>query len=177
MVRGVHHDFGGGASPEDLMNDASSLIENVASLRDHLKKWAKDNGRDPKKVDETIQCSPDLRVIMDLWESDKHGGDRRDGGLSKRSPRLASVDRALRLRTQPKKNSWVTLQAGLDGRLRSFGDGTATLDTSGTVYDGNGNVIGDLQEFVTRAISAWECLLVTYEIGRASCRERVNLCV
>jgi hypothetical protein len=148
------------------MNDAFILIANVACLPHHLKKWARENGRDPKKADDTIRSSPDLCIIMDLWNSDKHGGSRRDGGWSKLSPRLDGVDRALRLRTLPKKNSSVAVQMGADGRLRASGDGTATVDTSGTVRDSKGNRLGDLQEIVMRAIEAWERLLVTYEIGR-----------
>ncbi len=35
---GFFQEFRGGASPEDLMNDAFTLIANVACLRDHLKK-------------------------------------------------------------------------------------------------------------------------------------------
>ncbi len=56
---------------------------------------------------------------------------------------------------------------GRDGRLRFFGDGSAAVETSGTVVDANGERIDDLQDIVMRAIEAWERLLVTYEIGRA----------
>lgn len=150
----------------DLMIDAFTLITYVACLRDHLKKWARKNGRDPKKVDDTIRSSPDLCIIIDLWNSDKHACSRRDGGWSKLSPRLDAVDRALTLRTLPRKNSSVTVQMGRDGRLRAGGDGTATVETSGAVRDGTGNRLGDLQEIVMRAIEAWERLLLTYEIGR-----------
>ncbi len=162
----MFQDFRGDKSPEDLVNDAFTLIHNVASLRDHLKKWAQANGRDPKKVDETIRSSRDLCIIMDLWDNDKHGGTRRDGGRSTLSPRLDEVDRALRLRPLPRKNSGVMVQWGQDGRLHASGDGTATVDTSGTVRDAEGQPIGDLQEIVACAVEAWERLLVTYEIGR-----------
>ena len=163
---GFFQDFRGGASREDMTNDVFSLIANVACLRDHLKKWAQDNGRHAEKVDETIRSSPDLCIIMDLWNSDKHVGSARGGGWSKRSPRLDGVDRALTLRPQPKKGSWAAVQQGRDGRLRPSGDGTVTVDTSGTVLDGTGKVIDNLQAIVMRAVDAWERLLVTYEIGR-----------
>lgn len=163
---GFIQEFRRGASPEELMNDAFILINNVACLRDHLKKWARENRRDPKKVDETIRSSRDLCIIMDLWNSEKHGGSSHDRGWSKVSPRLDGVDRALTLRTLARKNSSVTVQMGRDGRLRVGGDGTATVETSGAVRDGTGNRLGDLLEIVMRAIEAWERLLLRYEIGR-----------
>lgn len=164
--RAMFQDFRGGASTEELRNDAFTLIANVASLRDHLKGWARKNGRDPEKVDETIRSSRDLQILMDLWDSDKHGGHRRDGGYSELAPSLVDVDRALSLRTRAKRNSSVMVQSGFDGRLHLSGDGSATVETSGTVRDAKGNRIDDLQEIVLRAVEAWERLLVAYEIGR-----------
>jgi len=164
--RFVEANFSGDASPEELANDAFSLIANVASLADHLRKWSKENNRDPRRVDETIRCSRDLRIVVDLWNRDKHGGDRNYRGRSGLEPRLENLERALRMRTQPKKGSSVIVQQGLDGRFHSRGDGTATIDTSGTVYDKHGRQVGDLQDILATAVQALETLLVTYEIGR-----------
>jgi len=165
-MRFMEANFGGGASPDQLLNDAWSLIANIASLADHLRKWARVNGRDPRKVDETIRASRDLQVVIDLWNRDKHGGDPRNGGKSGLNPRLDGVERALQMRTQAKKGSSVMVQQGRDGRLHSYGDGTASIDTSGTVYGAQGKKLGDLQDIAAAAIKAWEALLVTYEVGR-----------
>jgi len=158
-MSGMWHDFRGQASDAELLNDANSAIANVASLPDHLRKWAKQNERDSKKVDDAVKASLQLRVIMDLFDRDKHGGDRRDGGYSKQSPRLESVNRGLRL-------SNVSVQVGPDGRYHRGGEGTARIETYGTVHDGNGKSLGDLHEIIDAALIPLERLLVTFEMGR-----------
>lgn len=165
-MRVMHEDFRGAASDAELMNDVGSVIANLGSLGDHLKKWAKENGRYSKNVDDAIRFSPDLSIVMDLWDRDKHGGNSRHGGWSKRSPRVESIGRGLCLRTQAKPGSEVWVQAGLDGRYHTRGDGTARIETYGRVLDNKGNFIGELQEIIDRAIDAWERLLKRFEIGR-----------
>lgn len=165
-VHGIFQEFSGGATPEELANDALTLVASIGSLKDHLEKWAPRNGRDAAKVAQTIRSSRDLSIIIDLWNRDKHFGPPPKGGWSKRNPRIEAIDRGLRLRSLPKKGSWVTLQSGMDGQLHRFGDGSAMVETSGKVVDGNGSSLGDLLEIALSATAAWERLLIQFEIGR-----------
>ena len=45
-VKAVFQDFRGGLTDEALSNLAHSLIQNIANVADHLRKWARQNGRD-----------------------------------------------------------------------------------------------------------------------------------
>jgi len=46
------------------------------------------------------------------------------------------------------------------------GDGSANVETSGTVYDRNSVKIGNLLDIVMHAVEAWNHLLVRYELAR-----------
>jgi hypothetical protein len=161
---GVFQDFSGGLSEHDIANAAYCVIQNLASLCDHLKKWARTNNADAGKVDATCSGSQDLQIVRDLWDSDKHGGDRRDGGYSKKSPRLHDIRRQLTLTTQPKAGSWVTMTLGPGGEPVIHGDGSASAIITADVVDKDGQMLGDLFEIEERCVRAWESLLVEFGV-------------
>jgi hypothetical protein len=158
----VFQDFSGGQSEAELANAAFSLIQNIASLKDHLKAWARRSGKDSSKVDRAFTESLPLQIVQDLFDREKHTGDRRDGVYSGRSPRLSSIHREMRLTTQPRKGSSVTLTMEADGTRRTFGDGMACAVITADVSDKYGKRMGDLFEIELQAVQAWEKLLVEY---------------
>jgi len=104
---GFYQDWTGGRSNAEIENNAHILIHNVASLKDHLKKWAKNNGKDKNKVDDAFNNSQVLRIIQDLWNNDKHGYPPRDGGYSGMSPRVDKINTIMRMTTKPEKGSSI----------------------------------------------------------------------
>jgi hypothetical protein len=163
-VLGIIQDFSGGASSAELENIAISVILNVASLRDHLRRWASRTGRDKGKVEEAFEKSPALKIIQDLFDRDKHAGPRRDGGYSGRSPMLSNIGRVMRLQTQPRAGSRVTMVLGADGTPRIGGDGFAAAVLTGDVLDQEGERLGDLFDLELQAVEAWESLLAEYGV-------------
>jgi hypothetical protein len=163
-VVGIIQDFSGGKSSAQLENDAHSLIQNLASLRDHIRQWARRTGRDKGKVEEAFRKSRALQIIQDLFDWDKHAGPPRDGGCSDPSPTLSNVSRVLRLQTQPKAGSRVTMTLGAGGIPRIGGDGLAAAVVTGEVVDKDGKYFGDLFELALQAVQAWEDLLAEYGV-------------
>ncbi len=161
-ITAVFQDFRSGLSDDELSNQAYSVIHNIANLRDHLRRWAANNGHDKNKVDNAVDNCFELQVIQDLSNNDKHGYPPRDGGHSKRSPQLIEINRVMRLQTQPKKDSMIAMTVGPDGVPRFLGDGTAKAVVTGDVVDNARSRIGDLYEMATKAVEAWERLLVDF---------------
>jgi len=164
-IRGVFQDFRSGLTDEELSNSAYTLIYNIAHLRDHLRKWAALNRSEETGVDRAIDQSPALKIIIDLSNSDKHGYPPRNGGRSGRSPRLIRINRVMQLRTRAQKGSTIALTIGPGGVPRFSGDGTAKAVITGQVVDKDGNPIGDLYDIASKAVEAWEDLLVGFGIG------------
>ena len=121
----IIQDFSGGASSAELENMAISVILNVASLRDHIRRWASRTDRDKGKVDETFEKSLALKIVQDLFDRDKHAGPGRNGGYSGCSPMLSNIGRVMRLQTQARAGSRVAMVFGTDGTPRIAGDGFA----------------------------------------------------
>ena len=165
MIRGVFQDFRGGLTDEEMSNYAHMLIHNIANLRDHLRGWAAHHGKDKARVDDTIKASIALQIIADLSNNDKHPYPPRDGGHSRRSPRLVEIRRVMQLKTQAKKGSTVGMTLGPGGVPRLLGDGTAKAVITGDVLDKDGKPMGDLYDTACKAVEAWEGLLGDFGIG------------
>ena len=163
-IKAVFQDFRGGYSDDDLSNQAHSVIHNIANLRDHLRRWASHHDQDKNKVDQTVDNSPELQIIRDLSNNDKHGYPPRDGGRSGQCPQLIEINRVMRLQTQAKKGSMIAMTIGAGGVPNFIGDGTAKAVVTGDVVDKDGNRVGDLYEIANRAVRAWEQLLVDYKL-------------
>jgi hypothetical protein len=161
-IKAVVQDFRGGLSDEELSNLAHTVIHNIANLADHLRKWAKKNGKDQGKVGQTLDQCLDLRIIIDLSNNDRHGYPPRDGGRSGKLPQLVLINRVMRLTTQAQKGSRIAMTLGPGGVPRFSGNGTAKAVVTGDVVDGKGNPIGDLYDISTTALKAWEDLLAEF---------------
>ncbi len=155
-------DFSGDLSEEDFWNLAYSLIHLIAHLEGHLQKWAAHNGKDKSLVDGTLKASFELRVIKDLSNNEKHGYPPRNGDHSGRMPKLVNPGRILRLTTGTGKGSSVAMTLGADGRPVIHGTGSGEAILSGDVVDGNGKIIGDLDQIANKAIDDWGSLLLKY---------------
>lgn len=159
----VFQDFRGGLSEEQISNIAHSAIHNLANLRDHLRRWANLSGCDPNKIDQAVQKSFELQVIMDLSNADKHGYPQRDGGHSGRAPRLSEVNRVMKLSTGTQPHSSASLTFTPKPIARLVGSGSATVVVTGTIVDKAGCQLGDLHAFLTEGTATWEYLLA--ELG------------
>ncbi len=162
-VVGIFQDFAGNMTEPEMANAAHTVIDNIANLHDHLKRWMVARGGDKASVDHAFDSSIDLRIIKDLSNNDKHGYPPRGRGHSGRSPKLINIRRHMRL-TAKGGGGRVVMTLGPGGVPEISGDGTAVAVITGDVVGGDGNVIGDLFEIESRAIAAWELLLKDFGI-------------
>jgi hypothetical protein len=154
----VRQDFKGDMTDAELQNTVHLLVHNIASFRDHAIKFAGKDQAQKNVIDQTVSQSLDLKIMIDLWNKEKHGGDSRDS-KSNLHPRLINVARSLRLQTSDKLNSFMSFVLGADGNLVLTGDGESKLIVNGEVVDQNGDFIGSLGEIAERAVNTLERLL------------------
>lgn len=150
-------DFRAGLSTEQLQNIVFTAVHNTANLRDHMKRWARQNGKDPNIVDDVVEASFEMKVIIDLSNRDKHGGPPRDGGLSGLSPDLTGFRRALILPKveEGQEKPSVTVSLFGDGPEVQFQSGAHVL-TNADIVDASGKTLGDAMSFIEVAVSHLE---------------------
>jgi hypothetical protein len=161
----IYQNFSGGRSNAEIENAAHILIHNVANLKDHLKKWAKNNGKDKNKVDDAFNKSQVLRIIQDLSDNDKHGYPPRDGGNSGISPRIDKINTIMQMTTKPQKDSSIGYTLNRQGIQKVIGDGNAKVIITGDMLDRDGNKIGDLYKTLLKAINDWEKVLTEFGVN------------
>lgn len=158
---GLYNDFRGGMSDAELSNLAHSLINNIANLPNHLKRWAARNGKDRTVVDETFSQSFALKIIEDLSNNDSHGEIIRSGeyGHSGKRPKLVEINRVLQLSPGSDVGSSVAMTFDTDGTPKVSGSGSAKAVITGTIVDEDENKIGELSDFTQEAVEDLERLL------------------
>jgi hypothetical protein len=153
----MYQDFLGGLNPAQLSNLAHSVIHNIANLQDHLRQWAAKHRQDPKQIEQTVSSSAPLQLMKDLSNNDKHGYPPRNGGHSGKAPKLAEVNRVLRLTTGTAPRSSVAVIFAPTGPKQVVsGGGSSTVVVTATVVDENGRMLGDLYDIEVEALKVWE---------------------
>ncbi len=155
----IFQDFRGRLSDAQMENLSHSIIHNLANLRDHIRRWMKRNGHDPNQVNAFISANLPIAILQDLSDNDKHGYPPRNGGISKKSPKLVNVRRIMQLSTGAEPNSSIGFTITPSGAPRVVGSGSATLIITGDVLDASDNVIDELHVIQSAALNAWEGLL------------------
>ena len=144
--------------PATAANRASTLVSNIACLKDHLNHWCRNNGK-PETGDQLIDSNRDVAIIHDLWNLDKHAElNRRSGsGLSPRFLQPAHTTLEFKIATTEETPLLVMPVFG-GGQFQAHE--TANVRITATVVDKDGNMLGDLEPISLRAVAAWEAEFV-----------------
>ena len=78
------------------------------------------------------------------------------------APRLVEIDRRMVLSTGTQKGSAAVVSFGPSPLARMAGTGSVRVVVTGNIVDSSGLVMGDLNGFLDRAITAWEALVRDY---------------
>jgi len=156
----THVDFNEGTDDAGLANAASLLIAKIASIKDHLKVWCKQQGV-PFEGDKLINSNRSVALVHDLWNVDKHA-ELRDPPRSGHIPKLIDHRRVLKLSSGAGAGSGSFFS--MDPRTGKVttgttGGGSVALALVAQVVDENGQSLGEFTQLCTEAIDAWKTAL------------------
>lgn len=148
-------DFTKGTDEATAANRVTLLLNNIASLKDHLKSWCKKNGK-PFTGDQLIDSNRDVAIIHDLWNLDKHAELNRPSrsGLSPRFQHPPCTGLTVK-GTGPMMITMGMFQGGI---VQAAGE--ASLRIAASVVDKDGKGLGDLETIALKAVAAWEAEFV-----------------
>jgi hypothetical protein len=158
QARHCVQDFSMGKSSAQIANAAQLLIYNIAHLKDHLKRWGEQHGKEPREVEEQINRTPALQIVVDLSNIDKHGEASKHRRYDK-PIELRNVRNILRLSA----GGGAPGAAGLLGeKVVTSGAGNATVLLTGEIVDEQGDLVGGLDRVADEAVQAWEEFMQRY---------------
>ena len=126
-------------------NIVLAIIEHLAKLKDHLKRKV---GESSHSVENMINQSLDLQLIMDLSNSEKHGYPLTRPARSHRSPRVLNIRATLAI--PPQEQIGINIKTG-----EVVHPGKCQVDVRADVVDGSGKYICEWFSLVDRATQDW----------------------
>ena len=140
-----------------VVNRINSIISNLANIKDCLKKKLKDRGDDSQIIEDEVNSSLYLQLILDLSNQEKHGYPLTETRRSKKDPLIKNVGRALSPSNKP------------DNIRYELSDGSAMMNVmviiTADVTDSKGNLLCRLDELIGNAQKAWEQIIKKYNIA------------
>ena len=144
-------------SSYEIDSKAISIIHQIATIKDHLKK------KNYPNVEKIIDANLELQLVIDLDNADKHGYPT-TSNRSKLDPQPSNIaaypnigpdDEVQIIREmsfgEPKHTIVSKIQVDVKG-------GTVVID--GDIVDGEGNKITTLQEMIRKSIEIWESIII-----------------
>jgi len=155
-------DFTGGLTEAQIANAAFAAIHALAHFPDHLRRWARSNGRPAEEVEGHVASSPELAIIIDLSNRDKHGPPR-DGGRSGKAPAVRNLRRAFSLSAGPEVGAVAQVVFTCSGPVL-HGSGSAAVIITGEIVASDGTSLGDLNLLLSEGLGQWEQLLAGWGV-------------
>lgn len=147
-------------NPDDepkILNQINSVISNLANLKDCLKKKIEESGNDPKVIEDEINNSPHLQVILDLSNQEKHGYPLTKTRRSEKDPLITNVGRLLSSSNKP------------DNIRHEGSDGSSMMNMmvmiTADITDSHGDKLYRLDYLVETTLSAWEQIIIKYNLA------------
>lgn len=142
-----------------MFNKIFTILYNLASLKDHLKNCFTKQGINPKIVEQEIDNSLHLQVLIDIVNQEKHGYPLTKSNRSGKNPLISSPWQALTLSvTEPGEVASISFD--LNGELNI--SGSSKVQIVATITDGQNNVLFSLDELVESCYEKWENLAKSY---------------
>lgn len=136
-----------------LINKVMLILYNMASLKDHFKKQLTIKKLDQKLIENEIENSLHLQVLIDIVNKDKHGDPLTKQERSKKNPRIANVFSVLNISGVFLKVLYPTLPKV-----------SPSMDIKGTIVDGNGIELFSLDELIEVCFAKWNEITFKYKI-------------
>jgi len=131
-----------------------SIIGHLAKLKDHLKNRMADSAQ---LVEDYINQSAYLQIIIDLSNSEKHGYPLQRRERSGKSPMLENIQCSLVI--PPQERIGIEMNTG-----RIVDPGKSRIEVTADVVDGSGELIFRFAELIDNALSQWEQFIDTHDL-------------
>jgi len=140
----------------EISNKIISIIHNLANIKDNLKNKLKGRGDDPNLIEQEINNSLPVKIVIDLSNQEKHGYPLTKYIRSYKNPQICNIESILRISNGEFMFDPITEQINSSG-----GCGIAI---KADINDGQGNFICRLDKLIDDVIVEWGKIINKYNI-------------
>lgn len=142
-----------------LTNKIISILHNLASLKDNLKNCLRNNKYDPQIIEDEINNSLHLQVLIDIVNQEKHGCPLTKNIRSFKNPVIKNLTHSFTLGN--KKAGSTEINFLENGTIISHGIPPAMF-IDAEIHDDKGNLLFRLDPLVETCYTKWEFLAKKY---------------
>ena len=149
--------FDKGQEESATTNAAIAVLEHLAKLKDHLINRLKARGDEGSIIEEEINNSAALQLVIDIANSEKHGHPLKKE-RSKKSPRVTNIRHSLVV--PPQKQIGINITKG----TLIEADG-CSINITAEIIDMNGDLLYRWTTLVKDALKIWETVIEKHNIS------------
>jgi hypothetical protein len=149
----------GNQNQEDLINKIFIILYNLSSLKDNLKNCLEQKGLDKNLIEDLINNSIHLQVLIDIVNQEKHGYPLTKTNRSGKNPVISDIHEVLGLIAGPEPNSVSSIS--FDGSNFNL-QGKQQMKIVATIFDGNNSRLFSLDELVSTSYEKFESFAITH---------------
>lgn len=141
---------------ETIINKLFIILYNLSSLKDNLKNCLKNKGINPQIVEDEINSSLHLQVLIDIINQEKHGYPLKKSNRSNKNPLIKHAKQSIVVMTS---SSEPASSAGIffnEKELNITGDTKTTL--SAMIFDDKDNFLFRFDELAETCFEKFEQL-------------------
>ncbi len=142
----------GNMDEEIVLNRIMAILHNLSSLKDNLKNCLKNNGHDPNIVENEINASIHLQVLIDIVNQEKHGTPLKKS-RSNKNPIIDDPTNSFRL--FGKTGDYTEISATSEGKIISHGT-PPTMFIDALIRDDQGKLLFHLDELIETCFEKWQ---------------------
>lgn len=150
----------GEKSKAEASNIVFAIISHLAKLKDHLKDLCVSKGRDAQLIENEIESSEYLKLIIDLDNREKHNKLKKS--RSGKYPYLDEVGQALSTRTGGQTKSSFFAVDPFTGKIETKGD--VVIVVTAEIKSKKGIRICSFDELINKSIEKWEEIICRYNL-------------
>lgn len=144
----------------EIYNQIFIIVSHIAKLKDHLKNLYASKGGDVKLIENEIESSEYLKLVIDLDNKEKHGELKKS--RSGKYPYLDEIYRALSVRAGRQVQSGSFSIDPFTGQFETKGDIVITITAE--VKANDGTRICSLDELINKSMGKWEEIISKYNV-------------
>jgi hypothetical protein len=141
-----------------VLNQINSIIANLANIKDCLRKKLTERSDNPQLIEDEINISPYLQIIIDLSNQEKHGYPLTRPSRSGKDPLIKNISRSL----SPSNNPDNIKYENDDGSVAMNVMAKITAD----ITDSEGNFLYRLDKLVENTLDVWEQVIKKYSLDQ-----------
>lgn len=141
----------GNLNEEELINKIFIMLYNLASLKDHLKNNMQKNNFNPQIVEDEINNSLHLQVLIDIVNQEKHGYPLKKSNRSNKNPLVINIKQALQITTRSGANIFFTPTG-----LKTKGEAQQQMIINADIVDGEENLLFTLDDLLETCYSKFK---------------------